>query len=137
MWSFVSSWNVARRIRILDNSVGSGRLLQFADPERHAVYGIDVHDDVIAHRLPRGFRYAGQGLLDMETYLVQPDPLVALEELLGRIRAVGGVPRVSPGFLEHFQRRASRSQRQATPLRHVAWTTGAGSMDAVDRVHGR
>ncbi len=27
MWSFVSNWNIARRIRILDNSVGSGRLL--------------------------------------------------------------------------------------------------------------
>src|SRR5471032_2961280 len=47
MWSFVSSWNIPRRIRILDNSGGSRRLLQFADPERHAVFGIDVHEDVI------------------------------------------------------------------------------------------
>jgi hypothetical protein len=358
MWSFVSGWNIPRRIRILDNSVGSGRLLQFADPERHAVFGIDVHDDVIAqcqktfeaagfqcefrqagmedihparfdialinppfsihmesphlkplacttwgrygahtsalshdyavhqaldaaniviallplttaeamvagkqgeelarraaglfelpvdafqeeganvrtavvvfdryrsrpnscvrtvisdlssrvsdlglhfedrhfgeprlnlqklddskpfitravtsdctvmishdgrkirlgfacgfieamvlnriygwriysrdgHRLPRGFRYAGQGLLDMETYLVQPEPLVALDDLLERIRAVGGVPRYAPGFLAHFKRRLRRSERQATPLRHIAWTTGTGSLEAV------
>lgn len=358
MWSFVSGWNIPRRIRILDNSVGSGRLLQFADPERHAVFGIDVHDDVIAqcqktfeaagfqcefrqagmedihparfdialinppfsihmesphlkplacttwgrygahtsalshdyavhqaldaanivvallplttaeamvagkqgeelarraaglfelpadafqeeganvrtavvvfdryrsrpnscvrtvisdlgsrvsdlglhfedrhfgeprlnlqklddskpfitravtgdctvvishdgrkirlgfacgfieamvlnriygrriysrdgHRLPRGFRYAGQGLLDMETYLVQPEPLVALDDLLERIRAVGGVPRYAPGFLAHLKRRLLRSERQATPLRHVAWTTGTGSLEAV------
>jgi len=47
MWSFVSGWKVNRLIRILDNSVGSGRLLQYADPERHAVYGVDVHADVI------------------------------------------------------------------------------------------
>jgi hypothetical protein len=49
MWSFVSGWNDNRLIRILDNSVGSGRLLQYADPERHAVYGVDVHADVIQH----------------------------------------------------------------------------------------
>ena len=30
--------NIPGRIRILDNSVGSGRLLQYADPERHAVF---------------------------------------------------------------------------------------------------
>ncbi|AME28588.1 SNF2-related protein [Burkholderia sp. PAMC 26561] len=83
------------------------------------------------HRLPRGFRYAGQGLLDMETYLVQPNPLTALDELFGRIRAAGGVPMFKPGFLEHFARRVRRSERQATPLRHVAWTTGTGSLDSV------
>ncbi|SAK89244.1 hypothetical protein AWB82_06244 [Caballeronia glebae] len=47
MWSFVSGWHIDRRIRLFDNSVGSGRLLQYADPERHAVYGVDVHADVI------------------------------------------------------------------------------------------
>jgi hypothetical protein len=82
------------------------------------------------HRLPRGFRYAGQGLLGMETYLVQPEPITALEKLFERIRSVGGVPRFAPGVIEHFQRRAARSERQATPLRHVAWTTGTGSMDS-------
>ncbi|HEX3635283.1 MAG TPA: hypothetical protein VHV99_07310 [Paraburkholderia sp.] len=83
------------------------------------------------HRLPRGFRYAGQGLLDIETYLMQGDPRVALGKLLDRIRSVGGEPQFAPGFLEHLERRSRRSERQATPLRHVAWTTGAGSADVV------
>ncbi|CAD6559261.1 SNF2-related protein [Paraburkholderia sabiae] len=83
------------------------------------------------HRLPRGFRYAGQGLLDLETYLMQDDPRAALDGLLDRIRGVGGEPQFGPGFLKHFVRRARRSVRQATPLRHVAWTTGAGSSDHV------
>jgi hypothetical protein len=83
------------------------------------------------HRLPRGFRYSGQGLLDMETYLVQDDPVGALDQLMTRIRSVGGEPQLAPGFMEHFRRRLRRSVQQAIPLRHVAWTTGAGSRNAV------
>lgn len=30
------------KISILDNSVGSGRLLQFAEPDRHALFGVDI-----------------------------------------------------------------------------------------------
>ncbi|WP_235516621.1 methyltransferase domain-containing protein [Caballeronia cordobensis] len=86
------------------------------------------------HRLPRGFRYSGQGLLDMETYLVQDDPVAAFGQLLDRIRSVGGEPQLAPGFMEHFTRRTRRSVRQAIPLRHVAWTTGAGSRDQVSGI---
>ncbi|MBI2770509.1 MAG: helicase [Burkholderiales bacterium] len=32
-------------LSILDNSVGSGRLLHFAVPERHRLFGLDVHQD--------------------------------------------------------------------------------------------
>jgi hypothetical protein len=31
-----------RKPVVLDTSVGSGRLLQYADPERHVIYGIDI-----------------------------------------------------------------------------------------------
>ncbi|CAL8481023.1 SNF2-related protein [Caballeronia sp. S22] len=86
------------------------------------------------HRLPRGFRYSGQGLLDMETYLVQDDPVAAFGQLLDRIRGIGGEPQLAPGFMEHFSRRMRRSVRQAMPLRHVAWTTGAGSRDQVSGI---
>lgn len=37
-----------RRISILDNSVGSGRLLQFADPDKHHIAGSDVHQASIS-----------------------------------------------------------------------------------------
>lgn len=33
---------------ILDNSVGTGRLLQFAEPGKHALAGVDVHEPTIA-----------------------------------------------------------------------------------------
>lgn len=36
-----------RKVTILDNSIGKGSLIQFADPERHAVAGMDVHGESI------------------------------------------------------------------------------------------
>lgn len=36
------------RISILDNSVGSGRLLQFARPDKHAIFGVDVDEQTLA-----------------------------------------------------------------------------------------
>lgn len=38
---------VARRVHLLDTSVGVGRLLQFADPARHTVAGVDVDGELI------------------------------------------------------------------------------------------
>jgi len=36
------------RAALLDNSIGSARLLQFADPELHEIYGCDIDADAIA-----------------------------------------------------------------------------------------
>lgn len=36
-----------RRIAILDNSVGSARLLQYADPQKHELYGVDVDTELL------------------------------------------------------------------------------------------
>ncbi|WP_439673122.1 Putative helicase superfamily II (plasmid) [Cupriavidus necator] len=82
-------------------------------------------------RLPRGFRYAGTGRLDLEAYLVQPDPIGALDKLVGMVEAAGGEPEFAPGFLEHFRQRLRRSMRQALPLRHAVWTTGVGAADTI------
>lgn len=35
------------RVAILDNSVGSARLLQYADPEKHELYGVDVDAELM------------------------------------------------------------------------------------------
>lgn len=35
------------KISILDNSVGTGRLLQYADPDKHILYGADIHVETI------------------------------------------------------------------------------------------
>ncbi len=38
----------ARKLSVLDNSVGSGRLLHWATPEIHSLYGVDVDEGCIA-----------------------------------------------------------------------------------------
>lgn len=35
------------KIRLLDNSIGSGRLIQFADPAKHVIEGVDVHGPTV------------------------------------------------------------------------------------------
>jgi hypothetical protein len=44
MWSFVGHLAIKS---VLDNSIGSGRLLQFAEPGKHTLYGVDVHQDTV------------------------------------------------------------------------------------------
>jgi hypothetical protein len=44
MWGFIANLSVHA---ILDNSIGSGRLLQFADPARHSLFGVDVHQGTV------------------------------------------------------------------------------------------
>ena len=35
------------RVALLDNSIGTGRLMQFADPDQHKILGCDVHEPAI------------------------------------------------------------------------------------------
>jgi len=50
MWRLIepAMQQLPHRAAILDNSVGSGRLLQFADPDKHELYGMDVDGDTVA-----------------------------------------------------------------------------------------
>jgi hypothetical protein len=54
-----------RMIHLFDNSVGTGRLLQFAEPDRHTLTGVDVDDQCI-HALIGQSEAAGF-VVDMET----------------------------------------------------------------------
>jgi len=36
-----------QKLTILDNSFGSGRMFQFADPEKHALFGIEKDEQVV------------------------------------------------------------------------------------------
>jgi hypothetical protein len=44
MWAFIGQLDITS---ILDNSVGSARLLQFAEPGKHKLFGVDVHADTV------------------------------------------------------------------------------------------
>jgi hypothetical protein len=51
MWSIAmeafDSLGAARKVRLLDNSVGTARMFHFATPERFELYGLDVHQESI------------------------------------------------------------------------------------------
>lgn len=60
-WALVSPYANAgegEKITLFDNSVGSGRLLQYADPKRHVLYGVDI-DPVAVERLSEAAAAAG------------------------------------------------------------------------------
>jgi SNF2-related domain/Helicase conserved C-terminal domain len=44
MWSFIGHLDITS---ILDNSIGSARLLQFAEPGKHKLFGVDVHQQTV------------------------------------------------------------------------------------------
>ena len=44
MWRFVENTTATT---LFDNSIGSARLMQFANPTQHQIYGVDVHADTV------------------------------------------------------------------------------------------
>jgi hypothetical protein len=90
MWQFVCAFATERRVSVLDNSVGSARLLQFADPARHTLFGVDVHGEVVesvqaaveAAGFDCTFRQAGMEAIDPQSFdvaLINPPFSVHLE----------------------------------------------------------
>ncbi|MCU6501967.1 SNF2-related protein [Rugamonas sp. A1-17] len=45
MWRIVAG---CKFNSIFDNSIGSARLVQYADPAKHSIYGVDVHDGTVS-----------------------------------------------------------------------------------------
>lgn len=78
-------------------------------------------DGTDRHRYPNGIRFTGQGALDLEVHLTQPDPLASFQGLLDEIADAGGTPIVQPGLLEHLARRHRRSLRQRAEFAHTVY----------------
>lgn len=77
------------------------------------------------NRLPKGVKYAGQGKLDLEVYLLQEDPLQAFDAFIASIAAAGGKPLLRPGVRETVIRKIKRHRKAATPMRRTIWSRGA------------
>jgi hypothetical protein len=72
------------------------------------------------HRHPRGVKYQGQGVLDLEVHLAQDDPMHSFETLVATIaNAAEASPDIDFGLIRHFKRRIRRSERQRMPLKHA------------------
>lgn len=80
------------------------------------------HED---KRYPKQIRYTGDGALDLEVYLAQPDPLAAFQQFIELIRSAGGQPVVDVQVNQYLVRRARRNARDAVPLRHMIYAPAA------------
>lgn len=71
------------------------------------------------HRLPKGIRYTGQGLLDIEYHVAQNDPVESFRAFLKLIRRTGSTPKVDAGVENYLKRRVKQYAREKEPYRHV------------------
>ncbi len=76
------------------------------------------------HRYPKGVRFTGQGRLDVELWLLQPDPMACLAWLEEAVRACGGIPAVDDGLRGYLRRRIRQHAVASTPYGH--WVAGQG-----------
>lgn len=83
------------------------------------------------HRLPKGVKYAGQGKLDVEVYLLQDDPVQAFNDFLLLIQSAGGIVNVHAGVLETIKKKAARYLKASMPLKHTIWSRGAGKKNVM------
>lgn len=85
------------------------------------------------HRLPAGFKYAGQGALVVDVHLIQDDVEASLMDLIRQIEAADAIVEVLPGFWEYVAMRSRRLKRSLVPMAHTVWqkTVAPASIHAV------
>ena len=87
-------------------------------------------------RHPKGTRYKGQGVLDLEVHLAQPDPQASFSALLALITETGGLPKVDLGLSQFFARRIRETLRGILPFRHTVFVQ-AGAAVASGEIIGK
>jgi hypothetical protein len=83
----------------------------------NAVYRKQVHSSE-SHRLPKGIKYSGQGLLDVQVILATDDPMETLEALSSIINKAGGHAELDAGLQNYLKRLVREKPRLVTPLGH-------------------
>lgn len=86
---------------------------------------IDRSDDN-THRYPIGVTTVGQGLLDVEVLLQQPDPILAFRRLLSIVHDAGGRPVPDAGIEPYLRRRVRALAVETIPLRHWVFVPAGG-----------
>lgn len=86
----------------------------------NAILRFRIHNTP-THRLPAGYNFAGQGILDIEVHLLQDDPLQSLQSLIALIERQHATVTVAKGFWEYVKRRVRRHVLSSTPLAHTVW----------------
>jgi len=76
------------------------------------------------HRNPVGVLFKGQGMLDLQVHLMQPDSVASFEDLVSTIARAGGVPDVDEGIRGYLRRQAKRLARHRVPFSHTIRVEG-------------
>lgn len=92
----------------------------------NAILNKRIHSTV-DHRLPNGFRYAGQGKLDLQVHLLQEDPQGSIQALLNWVAAQDAYVLVDKGFWPYVRKLQRKHKRAAAPLAHTVWRPGSAS----------
>lgn len=82
------------------------------------------------NRLPKGVKFRGQGLFDLENWLLD-DPVPVLDRVRDIIRGAGGEPEVTPTLQGYLRRRARRMRVLRTPLRRWAHVAGTATLETL------
>ena len=99
---------------------------------RNAVLRRRVHAQVsVGPRRPANLRWNGEGLLDLQVHLLQPDPLASFENLVEAIRDAGGEPEVYAGVRGYFRRLVRQYQRHCEPFSHTVRVPSGALAQAV------
>ena len=95
----------------------------------NAVYQdrIGAHRPHEEHRYPREVKYVGQGVLDLQIHLAQPDPMKSFWDFIAVIGRAGGTPVVDAGLLRYLRSQIKVTATQKTPFRHTVLMPGTGS----------
>lgn len=81
-------------------------------------------------RLPRETKYSGQYILNLDVLVMQDDPRRALNTLLDKIRAVGGVPVVTAELTRRFKDLQEEYRRMTIPYGRWVYRKGTPSFKA-------
>jgi hypothetical protein len=81
------------------------------------------------HRVAARVKTTGQGVLDVECLLAQPDPLAALDLTLAGLQGLGIHASASDSLRNYLRKRTRQHAIDVTPWRHTALVEDAGFAD--------
>jgi len=85
------------------------------------------------HRLPNGYRYSGQGKLDLQVHLLQDDTEASVQRLIDFIEAQDAKVTVDAGLWPYIRKSIRRHEIAAAPMGHAVWKKAIASKSVMAR----
>lgn len=123
--------------RVILNRAGRHIALRFFDAAtevkvKNALWVSRLRSDRF-HRYPRTTKYAGQYRLSLDVLLLQPDPLAALDTVVGLIDTAGGKPIITRQLRQGLKALIKEHQQMSVPYGHTVYRKGTPAFTAQAR----